>query len=86
MPPLVQDIPYIMAGWYNLSSLDGSRKVATLADVCTLILNEETQDGQLRDVIFTQITKERLEESIAIVQDLAHLYDDKFHDELIGQP
>jgi len=67
----------------TLKDLDKS--ALTLADVCAQILNEETQDDQLRDVIFTQISKERLEESIAVIHDLARPYDDKFHDELIEQ-
>lgn len=67
----------------TLKDLDKS--ALTLADVCAQILNEETQDNQLRDVIFTQISKERLEESIAVIHDLARPYDDKFHDELIEQ-
>lgn len=54
-------------------------------DVCMLILNEETQNDQLTYVIFTKITKERLSESIAIVQDFARPYEDKFHDGLIDQ-
>ena len=67
----------------TLKDLDKS--ALALADVCTLILNEETQNNQLREVIFTRITKARLAESIAIVQNLARPYDDKFHDELAEQ-
>jgi hypothetical protein len=48
-------------------------------------LNEETLDGQLREVIFTRITKAQLAESIASVHNLARPYDDKFHDELLEQ-
>lgn len=67
----------------TLKDLDKS--ALTLADVYALILNEETNDGQLREVIFTRITKVRLAESIAIVQNLARPYDDKFYDELAEQ-
>ncbi len=67
----------------TLKDLDKS--ALALADVCTLILNEETQDDQLRDVIFTRIPKEKLAESIATVNDLARPYDDNFHDELVEQ-
>jgi hypothetical protein len=67
----------------TLKDLDKS--ALALAGVCALILNEETLDGQLREVIFTRITKARLAESIAVVHELARPYDDKFHDELLEQ-
>lgn len=67
----------------TLKDLDKS--ALALADVCALILNEETHDDQLREVIFTRVTKTRLAESIAMVKNLARPYDDNFHEELAEQ-
>ncbi len=67
----------------TLKDLDKS--AMALADVCTLILNEETQDAQLREIIFSQISKEKLTESIATVKDLAQPYNHNFYDEMVEQ-
>jgi len=56
-----------------------------LADVVALMLNEEIADYQLREVIFAQRSKEQLEESIAVVADLARPPEDKFHEEMVAQ-
>lgn len=67
----------------TLKDLDKS--ALTLAEVCQLILNEETQNNQLRKKIYTRFPKEKLLESISIINDLARPSDDKFHDEMIEQ-
>jgi TnpA family transposase len=67
----------------TLKYLDKS--ALALADVCALILQEETPDSQLRAAIFARIPKTRLAESIATIHDLARPYDDKFQDELVEQ-
>ncbi len=67
----------------TLKDLD--RCALALAEVCALILNERTQDSQLRETIFSRIPKEKLAESITTVKDLARPYDDNFHDELVAQ-
>ncbi|MCJ7601819.1 MAG: Tn3 family transposase [Desulfobulbaceae bacterium] len=67
----------------TLKDLDKS--ALTLAEVCTLLLNDETQGDRLREVIFTMISKEKLAESIAAVNDLARPSDDKFLQEMVEQ-
>ncbi len=67
----------------TLKDLDKS--ALALAKVCTLILNEETKNDQLRNVIYTQFSRAKLEESIALINDLARPADDKFYDELLEQ-
>ncbi len=67
----------------TLKDLDKS--ALALAEVCTLILNEETDASQLRDTIFSHITKTQLVESIAIVKDLARPPDDNYREELVSQ-
>lgn len=67
----------------TLKDLDKS--ALTLADVCALILNEDTENNQLRKTIYSRFSKEKLLESIAIVNDLARPIEDKFHDEMVEQ-
>jgi TnpA family transposase len=67
----------------TLKDLDKS--ALALAGACALVLNEEIHDDRLRDAIFTRLSKAELAESIAIVNGLARPYDDKFHDEMVGQ-
>ncbi len=67
----------------TLKDLDKS--ALTLAEVCALILDEETGDSQLRDAIFALIPKPQLAESIATVHQIARPSDDKFHDEMVEQ-
>jgi TnpA family transposase len=67
----------------TLKDLDKS--ALALADVCACILNDETQDNELRSIIFSRISKNKLTESIATVIELARPSDDKFHDEMVEQ-
>jgi TnpA family transposase len=67
----------------TLKDLDKS--ALALAEVCVLILNDETHDDQLRKTIFARIPRERLAQSIAAINDLARLPDDKFHEEMMEQ-
>ena len=67
----------------TLKDLD--RCALALAEVCELILNEETEGFRLRETIFASIPKERLAESITTVNNLARPSDDNFHDELVAQ-
>ena len=67
----------------TLKDLDKS--ALTLAEVCALVLSDETQDDRLREAIFALIPKEKLAESIAAVNDIARPSDDKFHDEMVEQ-
>lgn len=66
----------------TLKDLDKS--ALALAEVCTLLLNEETKDEQLREVIFAQIPREQLAASIALIHELARP-DDNFYDEMVEQ-
>jgi len=67
----------------TLKDLD--RSAIALAEVCTLILREETHEEQLREAIFAQISRERLAESIALIHELARPSDNNFHDEMVEQ-
>ncbi len=66
----------------TLKDLDKSALV--LAEVCALILNEETKDNKLRETIFSKMSKDKLKESISLVS-LARPFDDNFHDEMMEQ-
>jgi hypothetical protein len=65
----------------TLKDLDKS--ALALADICDLILNEETHDDQLRESIFSQTPRDQLKATIEIVNSLARPFDDHFHDEII---
>ncbi|MEE9338373.1 MAG: DUF4158 domain-containing protein [Methylococcaceae bacterium] len=67
----------------TLKDLD--RSALVLADICQIIVNDETNEDQLRDIIFNKTSKEKLTELITVINDLARPYDDKFHDEIVAQ-
>lgn len=67
----------------TLKDLDKSALL--LADTCALILNEKTEDNQLREAIFARYPERLLEVAIATVQDLARPPDNNFHDEMVEQ-
>jgi len=67
----------------SLKDLDKS--ALALAEVCALILNEETKDDQLRDAIYTRFPKEQLAQSVATVIDLARPSNDQYRDEMVEQ-
>ena len=67
----------------TLKDLD--RSALALADACSFIVNESTQDEVLRTSIFAKISKKKLTEFIETVQKLARPFDDNFHDEMVEQ-
>ena len=67
----------------TLKDLDKSALM--LARVCEQVINENTADVQLRKAIYTLISREKLMESIAIVNHLARPKDCQFHDEMVEQ-
>ncbi|MEM9774909.1 MAG: DUF4158 domain-containing protein, partial [Chloroflexota bacterium] len=67
----------------TLKDLDKSALV--LASVCALILNEETADDDLRQAIFSKISRTQLAESIDLVNEYARPFDDKYQAEMIEQ-
>jgi TnpA family transposase len=68
----------------TLKDLDKS--ALTLADVCALLLKTENSGGELLlSTLFKQISKEKLADSIAKVNELARSDDDKFYSEVIEQ-
>jgi TnpA family transposase len=67
----------------TLKDLDKS--ALALAEVCTLILNEETKDERLREEIFAWMPREKLAALIATVNDIAQPYNDNYHDEMVEQ-
>ena len=66
----------------TLKDLDKS--ALALAEVCALILNDETNNDVLRDEIFAKISKEKLVESIATVNSLVRTEGD-FYNEMVNQ-
>jgi len=66
----------------TLKDLDKS--ALALAEVCELILNDETRNDALRDEIFAKISKEKLVESINTVNSLVSR-DGNFYEEMMDQ-
>lgn len=67
----------------SLKDLDKS--ALTLAKVCAMILNEETENDRLREVIYTRFPKEELTEMILTVNGLTRPPDDSFQKEMVEQ-
>lgn len=67
----------------TLKDLDKS--ALALAEVCTLILNEETKDERLREEIFAWMPREKLAALIATVNDIAQPHNDNYHNEMVQQ-
>ncbi len=67
----------------SLKDLDQS--ALTLAEVCAMILNDETEDGRLRKAIYSRISKEDLAKTILTVHDLARPSDESFQKEMMEQ-
>lgn len=65
----------------TLKDLD--RAALSLVKAYEQLLNENTANDQLRETIYVLISKEKLLESIAIVNNLARPMDNKFHDEML---
>lgn len=57
----------------------------TLAEVCRFILNEQTQDDQLRESIFSKIPRQRMIDAIETVNQLARPLEDHFEEEMVEQ-
>ena len=64
---------------------DLDKAALSLAKACEQVLNEGTTNTRLREAIYTLIPKEKLLESIEIVNNLARPMGDKFHDEIVEQ-
>lgn len=64
---------------------DMDKSALALAQVCALILDEETEGNQLRELIFSQFPKMQLADSIAVVNDLARPSNGRFYDEMVEQ-
>ncbi|PSU44554.1 Tn3 family transposase [Photobacterium frigidiphilum] len=67
----------------TLKDLDKS--ALALAAICALILNENTDDSQLRDAIYNKCPKDKLAQSIATINAIARPSSDNFHDEMVEQ-
>ena len=67
----------------NLKDLDKS--AISLAAVCALILDEQTNDTEIRAKIFHLISKERLADSISTVTRLARPSNEQFQEEMVEQ-
>lgn len=67
----------------SLKDLDQS--ALSLAEVCAMIINDETEDGCLREVIYSRVSKEDLAEMILTIRDLARPPDESFQKEMVEQ-
>ena len=67
----------------TLKDLDKS--ALALAAICELILDEDTEDYQLRELIYAKLPKEKLTKSIEMVKAIARPSSDNFHDEMVEQ-
>ena len=67
----------------TLKDLD--RSALTLAQVCALVLNEDMDSDRLRAAIYACVPKQQLEQSVAVVNELARLPEEKFHEEMVEQ-
>jgi TnpA family transposase len=66
----------------TLKDLDKS--ALALAEVCAVMLTDQTTDVELRDMIFAKISKEKLVETITTVNSLVRS-DGNFYDEMVEQ-
>ena len=64
---------------------DMDKSALALAQVCALILDENTDVSHLRDVIFSRIPKKQLIESISTVNNLARPPSGRFNEEIVEQ-
>nr|WP_320012760.1 Tn3 family transposase [uncultured Desulfobulbus sp.] len=67
----------------SLKDLDKS--ALTLAEICAMIINDETKDDCLREAIYSKISKEDLAETILRIRDLARPSDEGFQKEMMEQ-
>lgn len=67
----------------TLKDLD--RAALLLARACSLLLDEQADDAELREIIFSSIPKSRLAESVSKVNELARPQNNNFHDEMVEQ-
>ncbi len=67
----------------TLKDLD--RAELLLARACSLLLDDNADDPDLRQAIFNCIPKNRLAESVSKVNELAGPQDNNFHDEMVEQ-
>lgn len=67
----------------TLKDLD--RSALALAEVCSLILDDSMQDASLKSEIFNRISRDKLEKSIATINELARPADNSFQEEMVEQ-
>lgn len=64
---------------------DFDRAALLLARACSLLLDVQADDAELRETIFSSIPKSRLAESVSKVNELARPQNNNFHDEMVDQ-
>src|SRR5690606_26255831 len=67
----------------TLKDLD--RAALLLARACSLLLDDNADDPDLRRAIFSCVPKSRLAESVSKVNELARPQNNNFHDEMVEQ-
>ena len=67
----------------TLKDLDKS--ALTLAKACTLILDDETSSTDLRESIFTLVSKENIAQSVVSINDIVSSGNTNFQDEMVEQ-
>lgn len=64
---------------------DLERASLLLARACSLLLDDQADDAELRQVIFSSVSKSRLAESVSKVNELARPQSNNFYDEMVEQ-
>ncbi len=67
----------------TLKDLD--RAALLLARACSLLLDDQADDAELKQAIFSSVPKNRLAESVIKVNELARPQNNNFHDEMVEQ-
>lgn len=64
---------------------DMDKSALALAEICALILDEDTQESGLRALIFSRFSKEQLTDSVSTVTRLARPDSGRFNEEMVEQ-
>lgn len=67
----------------TLKDLD--RAALLLTQACSLLLDEQADDAELRQAIFSSVSKSRLAESVSKVNELARPHNSNFQEEMVEQ-
>jgi len=64
---------------------DLDKAALMMKDVCSLLIDGDIEDTNLRSIVFDQFSKEKLQKAIETVENLARSEDDNYHQELVDR-